>query len=103
MPLTATLVSRTSGVEDRNGGDADGGGVGDYKIVLHFTNPLTAGTASIAAADHNPAGGGGSVGTVTFSGTDMIIPLTGVTNAQILTVTANGSLTPMAMSLAQSA
>jgi hypothetical protein len=86
MPLTATLVSGTSGVEDRQGGDSDGGGPGDYKIVLTFNNPVTGGTASATA--HNPGGAGGSAGAVSFSGNEMIIPLTGVTNAQVLTVTA---------------
>jgi hypothetical protein len=87
MPLTATLVSSTSGVEDRNGGDSDGGGAGTYKIVLAFNKPVTGGTASVTA--HNP-GGGGSAGAVSFSGNQMIIPLTGVTNIQVLTVNASG-------------
>jgi hypothetical protein len=86
MPLTATLFNSTSGVEDRQGGDSDGGGAGEYKIVLHFTKPVTAGAASVTA--HNPGGGGGSVGGVSFSGTDMTVRLTGVTNGQVLTLTA---------------
>jgi photosystem II stability/assembly factor-like uncharacterized protein len=86
MPLTATLFNGTSGVEDRQGGDSDGGGAGEYKIVLHFTNPVTAGGASVSA--HNPGGSAGSVGSVSFSGTDMTVRLTGVTNAQVLTLTA---------------
>jgi hypothetical protein len=88
MPFSATLVSGTSGVECRTGGDSDGGGAGAYKIVLHFTSAVTGGTASVTA--HNPAGGGGTVSGVSFSGTDMIVGLTGVTNAQVLTVTATG-------------
>lgn len=90
MPLSATLVSGTSGVECRAGGDSDGGSGGDYKIVLHFTNQLAGGTANVAPADHNPAGGGGTAGTPTFSGTDMIVPLSGVTNAQVLTLKVSG-------------
>jgi hypothetical protein len=86
MPLTATLFNGTSGVEDRQGGDSDGGGAGEYKVVLHFTNPVTAGAASVTA--HNPGGSGGSVGGVSFSGTDMTVRLTGVTNGQVLTLTA---------------
>jgi hypothetical protein len=89
MPLSATLVSGTSGVEDRNGGDSDGGSSGDYKIVLTFNNPVTGGTASIAAGDHNPAGGGGNVSLVSFSGNNMVVNLAGVTNAQVLTLTAS--------------
>ncbi len=90
MPLGATLVSATSGVECRAGGDSDGGTNGDYKIVLHFTNPLVGGSAVVNAADHNPAGGGGTAGTPVFSGTDMIIPLSGVTNGQVLTLKVSG-------------
>ena len=90
MPLSATLVSGTSGIECRTGGDSDGGTVGDYKIVLHFTNPLVGGSASVAAADHNPGGGGGTAGVPVLSGTDMIVPLTGVTNGQVLTLKVSG-------------
>ena len=90
MPLSATLASGTSGVECRTGGDSDGGTSGDYKIVFHFTNPLVAGTAAVSPANHNPAGGGGTAGTPTFSGTEMIVPLSGVTNGQVLTVQVSG-------------
>lgn len=86
LPLAATLFSSTSGIECRQGGDSDGGGSGDYKIVLHFTTPVTGGAASVAA--HNPGGAGGSVSGVSFSGTDMTVGLTGVTNAQVLTIRA---------------
>jgi hypothetical protein len=88
MPLSATLVSGSSGVECRTGGDSDGGAAGAYKIVLHFTSAVTGGAASVTA--HNPGAGGGSVGGVSFSGADMIVNLTGVTNMQVLTVTATG-------------
>jgi hypothetical protein len=86
LPLAATLSSGTSGVECRQGGDSDGGGAGAYKIVLHFTSAVTGGAATVTA--HNPTGGGGSVSGVSFSGNDMIVGLSGVTNAQVLTVTA---------------
>jgi GTPase len=56
---------------------------------LTFNNPVTGGTASIAPGDHNPAGGGGSVSSVSFSGNDMAVNLAGVTNAQVLTLMAS--------------
>jgi hypothetical protein len=87
MPLSATLISATSGVECRNGGDSDGGGGGDYKIVLTFNLPVTGGTASVTG--HNPGTASGIAGAPSFSGPEMIIPLSGVTNAQVLTVTAS--------------
>ena len=89
MPLSATLVSGTSGVEDRDGGDSDGGGAGDYKIVLTFDLPVTGGTASVT--DHNPDSGTGTAGAPSFSGNQMIIPLTGVSNGQVLNLTVVGA------------
>src|SRR5207249_10808435 len=84
MPLSATLVSGTSGVECRSGPVAQ-----EYTIVLHFNNLVAAGSASVTA--HNPGGGGGSVnGSPTFSGSDMFVNLTGITDAQVLTLTATG-------------
>jgi hypothetical protein len=88
MPLNATLDSATSGVEDRDGGDSDGGGAGNYKIVLKFDLPVTGGTATVT--DHNPAGTG-MAGAPSFSGNEMTIPLSGVSNAQVLTVTVAGA------------
>ena len=55
LPLTGP-----AGVEDRTGPVA-----GAYSLVLHFTNPVTAGTANVTG--HNP-GGTGTVSSVSFSG-----------------------------------
>ncbi len=68
LPLTGT-----AGVECRTGGAN-----GDYKIVVTFNNVVTAGSASVSA--------GSVLGSPTFSGNAMTINLTGVTNAQALTV-----------------
>src|SRR5205085_1620973 len=89
MPLAATLVSGTSGVEDRDGGDSDGGSVGDYKIVLTFNVPVVGGTAIVTG--HNPGSGTGTAGTPSFSGNEMLIPLSGVSNGQVLKVTVAGA------------
>lgn len=68
MPITGQ-----SGVECRTGGD--------YTLVFTFNNPLLSGNAAVT-------GGTGTVsGSPTFSGRNMIVNVTGVTNAQILTVT----------------
>ena len=68
LPLTGTR-----GVEPRSSGGA-------YTIVFHFANPvLTCGTASSSsgAATNDPASGGN----------DCLVDLTGVPNAQYITVT----------------
>ncbi len=70
MPLTGT-----PGVEDRLSST--------YSIVLTFNNgPITSGTATVTA-------GTGTAGSPTFSGNTMTVPLTGVSNAQTLTLTVN--------------
>ncbi len=69
LPLTGT-----PSVEDRNG-------AGDYLIVLTFDVPVVSGTASMS--------GSGTAGPPTFSGNEMRIPLSGVTDQQTVTVTAS--------------
>ena len=54
--------------------------------MLHFDRAVDGGTASLT--------GNGSVGTVSFNGSDMIIPLTGVTDVQTVTVTAQNVTSP---------
>ena len=71
MPL-----SGTSGVEDRSDGTEN------YTLVLTFDTPVNGGTATVT-------NGTGIAGSPTFSGNDMIIPLSGVTNVQVITVTAS--------------
>jgi hypothetical protein len=67
-------LSMTTGVEDRNG-------AGNYLVVLTFDSPVTSGTAT--------ATGMATAGSPTFSGNEMRIPLSGVTDIQTITVTAN--------------
>lgn len=70
MPL-----SGTSGVEDRV--------ASTYNIVLTFTNgPITSGTATVTA-------GTGTAGSPSFSGSTMTVPITGIGNAEVLTLTVN--------------
>jgi hypothetical protein len=67
-----------------------------YNIVLAFTNgPITSGTAMVTA-------GTGTAGAPIFSGNTMTVPLTGVTNAQTLTLTVsnvNGQLPSASVSV----
>lgn len=67
MPLTGT-----SGVEDRDTG-------GRFLAVFTFDKAVTSGSAAIIT-------GTATVGTPTFSGKQMRVPLTGVTNAQVVTI-----------------
>ena len=70
LPLTGT-----PGLESR---------IGDYTMVVTFTNNVVSGNASVTT-------GIGTVnGSPTFSGTTMTINLTGVTTAQTITVTLTG-------------
>ena len=71
LPLTGT-----PGVECRDGG-------GSYSLVFNFTISVVSGSASVTA-------GTGTIGTPTFSGTTMTVPLTGVTDVQTLTITLTG-------------
>ncbi|HEY1583780.1 MAG TPA: sialidase family protein [Chthoniobacterales bacterium] len=70
MPLTGT-----SGVEDRV--------AGSYLAVFTFDTAVTSGSASIVS-------GVGTAGTPTFSGNNMLVPLNGVANEQILTIRISG-------------
>jgi hypothetical protein len=56
-----------------------GGAGGNHTIVFVFDKPVTAGNASVTA-------GPGTAGTPTFSGNEMRVPLSGVTNQQYVTV-----------------
>jgi hypothetical protein len=67
MPLTGI-----DGVEDRDTG-------GSYLAVFTFDTAITSGTASITS-------GTATAGTPTFSGHEMRVPLTGVANAQNVTI-----------------
>ena len=67
------------GVECRSGGAG-----GDYKFVFTFTNDVKSGNASVDAGVATVSGA------PVFSGKTMTVNLTGVANAQVLTVSANG-------------
>lgn len=67
MPLAGA-----TGVEGRDG-------AGSHMLVLTFDSPLQSGSAS--------ASGSSTVGTPTFSGNQMFIPLSGVTDQQTVAVT----------------
>ena len=71
LPLTGT-----PGVECRNGG-------GSYTFVFNFTSNVVGGAASLVL-------GAGNAGTPSFSGTTMTVPLTGVTDVQMITVKLSG-------------
>jgi hypothetical protein len=74
-PFDAPMALDGSGIEPRDG-------QGNYTIVLHFDQPLQSGTATVTS-------GTGNVAAVSFSGNDMLVNLSGVANAQRLTLTAN--------------
>jgi N-acetylneuraminic acid mutarotase len=81
MPLTCP-----TGVECRS----QAGNVGNYTLVVTFSGNETVTSAAVTC--HNPAGGTGTTGAVTGSGTPVItIPLTGVSDAQALTVHITGT------------
>ncbi len=74
LPLTGIPL----GVECRRGTPA----TGSHTIVVRFTNTIVSGTATVTS-------GTGTAGPPTYSGTDMIVPLTGVTDVQQLTLTVS--------------
>ena len=79
LDINLPLTGPTSGIECRSGGAG-----GNFTVVFNFAVPLSSvGNRSVTA-------GVGSVGSATISGTDArqyIVDLTGVTNAQFVTVT----------------
>ncbi len=80
LPLTGPI-----GIEDRTG---NSGVAGSHTIVLSFSSDPTGATATVAA--NNPSGATGSVSSVTYSGNDMIVNLTNVSDQQILTLSVSG-------------
>ena len=63
------------GIECRSGGATN-----DYQMIFNFVNPVTVGSASVTS-------GTGSVSSFSVSGSQVTVNLTGVTNAQRITVT----------------
>jgi len=72
LPLSGASTTPTT--EPRSGGAG-----GNHTIVFTFDKAVNGGTASVTT-------GTGSPGTVSFDGSDMIVPLAGVTNGQYVTV-----------------
>jgi hypothetical protein len=71
------LLPPASGIECRSGG-----ATGDFQVVVTFAVPITFTSASVS--------GTGSVATALSSGNQAFVNLTGVTNAQRITVTLSG-------------
>jgi hypothetical protein len=72
-----------SGIECRAAGALPGGASGDYEMVFHFANPVSSVSSAVVA-------GTGSVSSTSIQGGDYVVVLSGVTNAQRLTVTLGG-------------
>ena len=70
LPLTANV-----GIECRSGGATN-----DYQMIFNFVNSVTVGSAAVTS-------GTGSVSSFSVSGSQVTVNLTGVTNAQRITVT----------------
>jgi hypothetical protein len=70
LPLTGNV-----GIECRSGGATN-----DYQMIINFDNPVTVDSASVTS-------GTGSVSDFSVSGSQVTVNLTGVTNAQRITVT----------------
>jgi hypothetical protein len=75
IPLS---LSTPASVECRTGG-----GNRDHTLVFTFNSDVVSGSATVTS------GGGGSVTSTSFSGNTMTVALTGVNNAQRLTLTLN--------------
>ncbi len=84
LPLTGT-----PGVECRTGGAN-----GDHTVVVTFNNVVTAGSASVSA--------GNVIGSPTFSGNALTINVTGVPNAQSITLTLSNVTDGFGQTLASS-
>jgi YD repeat-containing protein len=72
--LTLALAPANPTTEPRSGGAG-----GNHTVVFRFDKAVTGGTASVTS-------GTATAGPPTFSGNEMIVPLTGVTNQQYVTV-----------------
>ena len=68
----------TPGIECRTGGAS-----GNHQVVATFATPVTLSSASVSS-------GTGSVSSVTVSGNQVFVNLTGIANAQTITITLFG-------------
>jgi hypothetical protein len=75
--LPLSLVTTNPSTEPRMGGAGN-----SHTLVITFNHPPVSGAVAITE-------GAAVAGGPTFSGNDMIVPLTGVTNAQYVTVTVS--------------
>ena len=75
LPLAVTISSPTT--EPRAGGAGN-----EHTIVFTFDKPVASGTATVLE-------GVATAGTPSFSGTEMIVPLSGVANAQYVSVSVS--------------
>jgi hypothetical protein len=69
------LLTGNVGIECRSGGATN-----DYQMIINFATSVTVGSASVTS-------GTGSVSSFSVSGSEVTVNLTGVTNAQRMTVT----------------
>jgi hypothetical protein len=70
----AVMPFNGSGVEPRTAN-------GSYTLVLHFDRPMQSGNVSVSSGTATP-------GSATPSGNDLLVPLSGVTDKQKVTITA---------------
>jgi hypothetical protein len=84
-PFSVNLPVDRSGIECRAPGALPGGATGDYQLVFHFANPLSSVSSAVVAGP-----GSGSISSSSIQGGDYVVVLSGVTNAQRLTVTLAG-------------
>jgi len=73
-PFDAPMSLNGSGVEPRNSS-------GDHTVVLKFNTPMQSGNATVPPGE-------GNVDSVSFSGNDMLVTLSGVADKQRVTITA---------------
>jgi hypothetical protein len=81
-------LSGSPGIECRSGGAN-----GDHTLVITFTNAVVSGDAAVSSGTGNVAG------PPTFSGNSMTVDLTGVANAQVLTVTLSNVMDQFSQTL----
>ena len=82
------FAAGSTAVESRRGNNFNSGTrVGDYQVVFRFSIPITAANASITGSS---TGGSGTITSQSISGTDLIVNLSGVSDAQQLQFNISG-------------
>ncbi len=85
-PERVFSLANPVGVESRRGANFNTSvnpNTGDYTVAFRFNSPVTQGTCTIQS-------GVATVGAITFNGNDMIVPLTGVNDKQLITFSLTG-------------